>query len=152
MTGGETGHWLINPDTGNASSEASQSPARLTQLPTDPLQNGGFGYASFGASFHGHPIYEIGTREQGSPEIVLYETAPGQRVIIYQGHHGDATNFDPLFGFDDPSGMWFTDYSGNLWRWEPGGTLKKAMVTGLPGLLPGPNSGRYISPAGTCGG
>ncbi|HEY9289239.1 MAG TPA: hypothetical protein VIT43_14595 [Candidatus Dormibacteraeota bacterium] len=152
MSSGQTGNWLIDPLTGKASPEASQSPPRLTQLPSDPLQNGGFGYASFGASFHGHPIYEIGSRDAGSPEIVLYETAPGQRVIIYQGHHGDATDFDPLFGFDDPTGVWFTDFTGNLWRWQPDGTLKKMTVTGLPGLLSGPNSGRYIAPAGTCGG
>jgi hypothetical protein len=150
MAGGQTGDWLINPATGVASAQPAQSPARLTQLPSDPLQNGGFGYGSFGASFQGHPVYEIGSREPGSPEIVLYETAPGQRVIIYQGHHGDATDFDPLFGFDDATGIWFTDFSGNLWRWQPGGTLKKTTVTGLPGLLPGPNSGRYIAPAGTC--
>lgn len=152
MSGGRTGNWLIDPLTGSASPEASQSPPRLTQLPTDPLQHGGFGYGSFGAFFQGHPIYEIGSRDAGSPEIVLYETAPGKRVIIYQGYHGDATNFDPLFGFDDPTGVWFTDFSGNLWRWHPDGTLKKTTVTGLPGLLPGSNSGRYISPAGTCGG
>jgi len=153
-TGGQLIEWLINPTTGVA---ARQAPAvnigpPLQQLSGDPLEGGGFNVGNVpGAEFHGHQIYRIGSRDPGSPQLIVYETSPGQRVIIYRGSQGDATKFDPFYGWGDAAGVWFTDYGGQvLWRWEPATGLRKITLVGLPPLLPGPNSGAYVRPAGVC--
>jgi hypothetical protein len=144
--------WLVNPATSTAAQQASGFEARrgLTQLPGDPLQNGGFGYGNVpGAEFDGHQIYRIGSREPGTPEIVAYETAPEQRVTIYRGSQGDATSFDPMSGVGDAAGIWFTDYAGRmLWRWQPTTGLHEMALSGLPNS--GPNWSIYETPAGAC--
>ena len=153
-SGGPLIGWLIDPATGSAAQQptAYNAPPRLTALPGDPLQNGGFAYGSIpGAKFRGHQLWRIGSRQSGSPELVVYETAPGQRITIYQGAQGDAMHFDPDRGLADVMGIWFTDYQGNvLWRWQPQTGLRKIVLTGLPQPISGPNSGTYLRPAGTC--
>lgn len=157
--GGVPINWLINPATGDATQQASgyDTQPRITQLPGDPLQNGGFAYGNVpGAEFRGHPVFRIGSREPGTRELVVYETAPGQRVTIYEGTQGDAIGFDPESGLSDAAGIWFTDYSGRvLWRWQPATGLHKVALAGLPAPLAGPNSSVYApggdeNPAGDC--
>jgi hypothetical protein len=144
--------WLVNPATSSAAQQASGFAARpgLTQLPGDPLHNGGFVYGNVpGAEFDGRQIYRIGSREPGTPEIVAYETTPGQRVTIYRGSQGDATSFDPGSGVGDAAGIWFTDYAGRvLWRWQPSTGLHKVALSGLPNS--GPNWSISETPAGAC--
>lgn len=153
-SGGQMINWLIDPATGSATQQVAgyNAQPRLTQLPSDPLQNGGFAYGNIpGAVFRGHQVWRIGSRGPGSPELVVYETAPGQRVTIYKGAQGDATHFDPDQGLADVMGIWFTDYQGGvLWRWQLETGLRKIGMTGLPQPLSGPNSGNYLRPAGTC--
>lgn len=151
--GGTQIWWVIDAITGTA---AQQNPSAdfsgtLTQLPGDPLLRGGFSYASFGVKFRGHTIFRIGSRDPGSPDWVLYETAPGQRVTIFRGTQGDATGFDPFQGRGDASGIWFGDYDNHsLWRWQPDSGLRKIHVGGLPSPLPGANSSLFVNPAGDC--
>jgi hypothetical protein len=158
--------WLVDPQTGTATQQEIQPGQypRLTQLPGDPrVQNGTFVYSgfAFGAEFHGHPLFRIGSRDPGSPVWVLYETAPGQRVTIYRGVQGDAlnqstqssaTSFDPSVALSDATGIWFGDYSGHeLWRWQPASGLQKVLLSGLPSKIAGPpNSYVFVDPAGPC--
>lgn len=145
--------WLLDPVVGSATRLPAPTPRpRLTQLPGDPLVRGaGFGYEDFGTTFQGHPIYRIGGRDPGSPEIVIIETAPGQRVIIYKGSQGDATGFDPSYVVSDGTGIWFFDYEGKvIWRWEPTTGLRKIMLTGMPSPPSGPNPSAFLTPGGPC--
>ncbi len=150
-TGGDDGLWLVDPRSGTAARQpGSTAPSPLTELPGD-RQNGGFGYGSFGSDAHGRTIYWIGSRNPGDREWIFYESAPGQRVWIYKGTHGDATGFDPAQALADQTGIWFSDYeTRGLWHWDSAAGLKKIPVTGQPGQLPGPNSALYVNPAGPC--
>lgn len=156
--GGAAHWWLVDPASGQATQQenpAAFSPyPRLTELPGDPRnQNGLFVYSGFAreAEFQGHTLFRIGSRDPGSPEWVLYEPAPGQRVTIYRGTQGDATGFDPDQAKSDATGIWFSDYGGAmLWRWQPGSGLKKLQLTGLPSPIAGPNSSIFTDPAGSC--
>jgi hypothetical protein len=75
---------------------------------------------------------------------VFYETAPGQRIYIYKGAIGDATDFAPITALADRFGIWFSDRDrvSWIWHWSPGsGALTGFKVTGP--------STRYV-PAGAC--
>jgi hypothetical protein len=144
--------WLIDPQTGAATQQPAAIPFETgpTKLPGEG-QNGSFAVGSFGTDSQGRTLYWIGSRQAGDQEWVFYESAPGQRVTIYKGHHGDATGFDPFEAMGDGRGIWFSDYeTRGLWYWDPASGLHKIPVKGLPTQLAGPNSSVYVNPAGSC--
>ena len=149
--GGQMLLWLLDPDSGAATEQPyvneHQGP---TKLPGEG-QNGSFSWSSFGKDAQGRTIYRIGSRQPGDQEWVFYESAPGQRVTIYQGHQGDTTGFDPMTPVGDGPGIWFGDFgTGGLWYWDPTRGLHKVPVKGLPTPLSGANSSIAVNPAGSC--
>jgi hypothetical protein len=150
--GGTVILWLVDPQTGAATQQPPANPLSTgpTKLPGEG-QNGSFSLGSFGTDSQGRTLYWIGSRQTGDQEWIFYESAPGQRVTIYKGHHGDLTGFDPFEAMGDGPGIWFSDYeTRGLWHWDPAFGLHKIPVKGLPTQLAGPNSSVYVNPAGSC--
>lgn len=152
--GGVQTWWLIDPSTGSRSQQPpSVAPSRrLTELPGDRI-NGGFSYGVIGADAEGRPIYRIGSQRKGDREWVFYESAPGQRVTIYQGQQDDATGFDPIEALGDSTGLWFGDYdSRTIWHWSFTVGLRKIDLGGVPPAIAGHSlSYVFVSPVGPCG-
>jgi hypothetical protein len=150
--GGGLIFWLIDPSTGTSTQEPpSADPGRLTVLPGDANATGGVGYGTSGQDAQGHSVFRIGSRAPGDKEWVFFESAPGQRVTIYQGTQGDATAFDPFGAFGDTTGIWFGDYYLTaIWHWDAGSGLRRVNLQGLPPLINAANSHENVRPAGPC--
>ena len=144
--------WRVDPSTGAATQQPRNfNPRHLTELPGD-IQNGGLASDFFGIDAQSHPIYRIGGRGAGERDWVFIETAPGQRVWIYRGTQGDATDFDPLLAQADSTGIWFGNYTNRvIWHWQHDKGLQKFSVNGLPGDLAGAAyTDIHANPAGPC--
>jgi hypothetical protein len=144
--------WLVDPRTGTA--DRTSAPADYyvmgpPHLPGDPQEEGGgFVSAGLGTDSQGRKVFRLGSPTAGAPELVFFETAPGQRVTIYRGKQGDATGFDPGGTMGDATGIWFLASSGpTLWHWQQDTGLHKLTLTGLPGSA---SSTVYVDPAGPC--
>ena len=135
--------WLVDPDTGSATRQIRKSNFLFTPLANDPHDTG---FRPLGVDANGHWMWWFYYADRpGSPQSAFYETAPGQRVYIYQGTQGDAIGFNPEIFLDDSTGIWFSDHDGGafIWHWAQQSGLRKVSVAGAP-------AGRTISPAGSC--
>jgi hypothetical protein len=91
------------------------------------------------------PIYRFGSRDPGVAYKVVLLSAPDQAVVIYTGHQGDATGFDPTQAIGDAHGIWFGNFFGSaVWLYHAG-TLDRVRVNGLP-----QGSASIIDLAGAC--
>jgi hypothetical protein len=91
------------------------------------------------------PIYRFGSRDPGVANKVVLLSAPDQAVVIYSGHQGDATGFDPTQAIGDAHGIWFGSFfNSTVWLYHHG-TLEKIPVLGLP-----QGSASIIDLAGSC--
>jgi hypothetical protein len=91
------------------------------------------------------PIYRFGSRDPGVAYKVVLLSAPDQAVVIYSGHQGDATGFDPTEAIGDSHGIWFGDFFNSaVWLYHAG-TLDRVPVNGLP-----QGSASIIDLAGPC--
>ncbi len=92
-----------------------------------------------------HPIFRFGSRDPGVAYKVVLLSAPDQPVVIYSGHQGDATGFDPTQAIGDAHGIWFGNYFNSaVWLYHAG-TLDRVPVNGLP-----QGSASIIHLAGSC--
>jgi hypothetical protein len=91
------------------------------------------------------PIYRFGSRDPGVANKVVLLSAPDQAVVIYSGHQGDATGFDPTQAIGDAHGIWFGNFfNSTVWLYHAG-TLERIPVLGLP-----QGSASIIDLAGSC--
>ena len=143
--------WRIDPITGTATQQPRDyRPDHFTELPGD-LENGGLGWTTFGTDDLGRPIFRIGGRDPGNRDWVFVEAAPGQRIWIYRGTQGDATNFDPSSATADSTGVWFGDYMNHaLWHWRQDRGLQKYPIEGLPSPPGAAYTDVMAFPAGPC--
>jgi hypothetical protein len=79
-----------------------------------------------------NPVIRIGSRDPGTAYTVFVLTAPNQRRVIYAGHQGDATDFDPTGAVSDGQGIWFGNFDNSaIWLLRDS-TLTRVPVHGLP--------------------
>ena len=79
-----------------------------------------------------HPVLRFGSRDPGVAYSVVIVVAPNKPVVIYSGHQGDATDFDPTEAYGDGRGIWFGNFFNSIVWLYHGGILEKIQVSGLP--------------------
>ena len=131
--GGIARYWYVDPAGGRSTPAPNYVDPQSAAIRTLPSGS----YSSNGADAAGNTVLRYGARGGSDPEKV-YVVQSGQPTLIFSGHAGDASDFDPAGFFVDAHGVWIGNIDGTrVWLWSQASGLRSFKVSGAPPLPAG---------------
>jgi hypothetical protein len=120
-----------------------ETPSMTSEGPRHTIAQSSRSMGVLAADPQGHPVIHLGSRDTGVPVQTLYLDRPGHVVVIDQGVR-PTERLDPYSAIGDAHGVWFLDFTGNVFLYRPGGQLQNM------GTAPSSSSRSVTSLAGPC--